>query len=407
MPTGLRVRVKNDASTNPASRDSLGTFLREIGSYNLLTAAEELTLGRQVQARMEIVEPIATEIVRKHELIKVAAIVPTVCLGFDQAVLRSKHGPLDTFSPEVAADVRAAAAALSPEQHKTIRLGHRAKQRMVEANMRLVVAVSKKYYNRGVEPQDLMQEGGVGLMRAVEKFDPGKGYKFSTYAYWWIQQAMTRAVANSSRIIRLPAHVHEKLSKAKSIGRHFVQLFGRYPTTAELALYFAEKNGRLVDDWINRAGTISTVDAAAIASGLPWETVQQHHESIRKAQAAVVNCTSLNAPIARHSPKSEGDDTELSDFIVNESVGPEEVALQIAIAEAAADIMSALGNDSRAIDVIERRFGFGGTQESLGSIGQDYGISRERVRQVENKARRTLERVGKTQYRAHRKLLTD
>ena len=165
--------------------DSIGFYLSSIGRVPLLTAAEEIELAHHVQDMKQLKE-----------------------LPQEDLTSRQKH---------------------------KIRMGKRARDRMMAANLRLVVSVAKKYQNQGLELLDLVQEGAIGLERAVDKFDPAMGYKFSTYAYWWIRQGMTRAIDNSARTIRLPIHISEKLSKMRRITRELSHRFGRQPNRLELA----------------------------------------------------------------------------------------------------------------------------------------------------------------------------
>jgi len=183
------------------SGDSVRAYLRDIGRIPLLSHEEEILLGRKVQRLMEINE-VKTElnVSDKHSLADV--------LGIDYKQLR-----------------------------KELRDGEKAKDKMVTANLRLVVSVAKKYTKRNMELLDIIQEGTIGLVRGVEKFDPGRGYKFSTYAYWWIRQGITRAIAEKSRAIRLPIHVTENLNRLKKAQRELSQLNGEIPNIYELSEY--------------------------------------------------------------------------------------------------------------------------------------------------------------------------
>ncbi|MDP6193366.1 MAG: sigma-70 family RNA polymerase sigma factor, partial [Prochlorococcaceae cyanobacterium ETNP18_MAG_1] len=182
--------VKSTDSQRKRSSDPISWYLATIGRIPLLTPAEEIELGNQVQKMMSLTE----------------------------------DGSIAPDSKE-----------LTSHQRRLIRIGRRSKERMMKANLRLVVSVAKKYQGKGLELLDLIQEGSIGLERAVEKFDPTRGYKFSTYAYWWIRQGMTRAIDNSARTIRLPIHISEKLSKMRRISRELSHRFGRQPNRLELA----------------------------------------------------------------------------------------------------------------------------------------------------------------------------
>jgi RNA polymerase nonessential primary-like sigma factor len=191
----------------PISTDLVRSYLRDIGRVPLLSHEQEITLGRQVQ------DLVALEELEQELAMRAGG---------------SKPDP----------EQLAAAAGLTPQQlRKRLRSGQRAKERMVAANLRLVVSVAKKYTKRNMELLDLIQEGTIGLVRGVEKFDPTRGYKFSTYAYWWIRQGITRAIAEKSRTIRLPIHITETLNKLKKGQRELSQELGRTPTVTELAEY--------------------------------------------------------------------------------------------------------------------------------------------------------------------------
>ena len=198
------------ASTGRASGaevDLVRSYLRDIGRVPLLSHQQEITLGRQVQ-----------------ELMDLEAL---------EAELKDQRG-----GEEVAREEWAKAAGVSAAQLKRkLQAGRRAKERMVAANLRLVVSVAKKYTKRNMELLDLIQEGTIGLVRGVEKFDPTRGYKFSTYAYWWIRQGITRAIAEKSRTIRLPIHITEMLNKLKKGQRELSQELGRTPSVTELASF--------------------------------------------------------------------------------------------------------------------------------------------------------------------------
>jgi RNA polymerase nonessential primary-like sigma factor len=204
-PNPSAVPVRTGSADAVVSTDLVRSYLRDIGRVPLLTHEQEITLGRQVQ-----------ELVAIEEL---------------EQELTMRAGGTAPSQEEVAS-----AAGLTPQVlRKRLRAGRRAKERMVAANLRLVVSVAKKYTKRNMELLDLIQEGTIGLVRGVEKFDPTRGYKFSTYAYWWIRQGITRAIAEKSRTIRLPIHITETLNKLKKGQRELSQLLGRTPTVTELA----------------------------------------------------------------------------------------------------------------------------------------------------------------------------
>jgi RNA polymerase primary sigma factor len=328
--TSLKLAPAAVRSLPPIDGDLVRSYLRDIGRVPLLSHEQEITLGRQVQELMAL-EEIEQEL--------------TLRAG--------GHKP----SPEELA----AAAGLSPAVlRKRLSGGRRAKERMVAANLRLVVSVAKKYPKRNMELLDLIQEGTIGLVRGVEKFDPTRGYKFSTYAYWWIRQGMTRAIDNSARTIRLPIHISEKLSKMRRITRELSHRLGRQPNRLEMSHAMGMAREELED---------------LIAQSAP--------------------CASLDAHARGEEDRSTLGEL-IADPLSNEHFDSMDRLLQ---KEHLGTWLAQL--NGREQNRLKLRFGLEGSEPlTLAEIGRQINVSRERVRQLEAKAIMKLRLMSNMQHAA-------
>ncbi|MEU2300103.1 RNA polymerase sigma factor [Streptomyces antibioticus] len=299
-PEPVEVRPARAAETGSPSSDLFRQYLREIGRIPLLTAAEEVELARRVEAGLFAEE---------------------------------KLGSTPDLDSQLAVDL-----------DRLVVRGRMAKRRLIEANLRLVVSVAKRYVGRGLTMLDLVQEGNLGLIRAVEKFDYARGYKFSTYATWWIRQAMSRALADQARTIRVPVHVVELINRVVRVQRRMLQERGYEPTAEEVA---------------------DQLDLAPERVG----------EVLRLAQE----------PVSLHAPVGEEDDVALGDLIEDgDAASPVESAAFLLLREHLEAVLSTLGERERK--VVQLRYGLvDGRARTLEEIGRIFGVTRERIRQIESK----------------------
>jgi len=305
-------RAEDDAAKSAPTSDPVRMYLKEIGRVPLLSAAEEVDLAKRVEAGLFASEKLTTQRNTSPDFIRELELIE--------------------------------------------RQGQLAKKRLIEANLRLVVSIAKRYVGRGMLFLDLIQEGNLGLIRAVEKFDYTKGYKFSTYATWWIRQAITRAIADQARTIRIPVHMVETINKLIRIQRQLLQDLGREPTPEEIG-----------------------------------EEMEMSPERVREIQKLAQEPVSLETPIGEEEDSNLGDFIEDSDAIV-----PIDAASFILLQEQLDAILHTLSEREKR--VIQLRFGLSdGHPRTLEEVGQEFGVTRERIRQIESKTLSKLRHPSRSQ----------
>jgi RNA polymerase primary sigma factor len=259
-----------------------------------------------------------------------------------------------------------------------VRRGAAAQQRLTQANLRLVVSVAKRYLGRGMNFLDLIQEGNIGLLRAVQKFDHELGYKFSTYATWWIRQAISRAIADQARTIRIPVHMVESINRQVRVQRKLAQELGREPSPEEVALemdFLVPEDRRAIEEALR---TDRPVDPELQRR---WQRAAQKVQRITRVS---------QEPMSLEMPVGQEENSYLGDFIEDENLpGPADAASHQLLREQMQDILGQLSQRER--EVLEMRFGLtDGTSRTLEEVGQYFGVTRERIRQIEAKALRKL-----------------
>ena len=313
---------KDSKKNRKSSKDIVGSYFQDIIRIPLLTAEEEIHLAKKVQQRMSL-------LAIKEELSKKLQRQPTLKEWSDQTQLSDL------------------------ELLEQIDRGQRAKQKMIAANLRLVVTIAKKYQKRNLDFLDLIQEGTLGLERAVDKFKPALGYKFSTYAYWWIRQGITRAISQQSRTIRLPIHITEKLNKIKRIQRELSQKLGHNPTATEIAEVLEVKPSQ-IRDYLSLARKPMSLDVRV----------------------------------------GEEQNTELKDLLEDNSFSPEDFVMEESLQQTIKDLLSKLSSQQQ--EILSLRYGLmDGKELTLNQVSQRMGISRQRVLQLQRQALAFLRRYGK------------
>jgi len=350
------VRIEVDLLKAPTN-DPVRMYLKEIGKVPLLNAAQEVDLARRIEAgefSTALQRTIETEAKPdpkrlRHVVEKVWQVREHQLTAFGKVEGIGREKIAKSFRPKTDGE-------MEEWLHRVERDGQLAKKKLIEANLRLVVSIAKRYVGRGMLFLDLIQEGNLGLIRAVEKFDYSKGYKFSTYATWWIRQAITRAIADQARTIRIPVHMVETINKLVRVQRQLLQDLGREPTPNEI--------GKVM--------------------GIPAERVRE----IQKVS---------QEPVSLETPIGEEEDSHLGDFIEDsDAVVPVDAASFILLQEQLESVLHTLSE--REKKVIQLRFGLiDGHPRTLEEVGREFGVTRERIRQIESKTLSKLRHPSRSQ----------
>ena len=356
--TGIRLPREDDILRAPTN-DPVRMYLKEIGKVPLLTAAQEVDLAMRIEGgefatALIVVVDEADKVDQKH----FKRVVESVCMIREHQLDPEKRLKNEGIGREKVS--RAYKPKMRVELVDFVRRverdGQLAKKKLIEANLRLVVSIAKRYVGRGMLFLDLIQEGNLGLIRAVEKFDYSKGYKFSTYATWWIRQAITRAIADQARTIRIPVHMVETINKLVRVQRQLLQDLGREPVPEEI-------------------GKVMGVGADKV------------REILKVSQE----------PVSLETPIGEEEDSHLGDFIEDsEAVVPIDAASFILLQEQLESVLHTLSE--REKKVIQLRFGLlDGHPRTLEEVGREFGVTRERIRQIESKTLSKLRHPSRSQ----------
>ncbi|MFZ1757215.1 MAG: RNA polymerase sigma factor [Caldilineaceae bacterium] len=338
-------KVIEDVAEISQVLDPVRMYLREIGRHALLTAEEEVSLAKRIELGLAATETLKTQ--NGHGDLLDA---PIEDIDFDE-LDRLRH---------------------------LVRDGKLAQDQLAQSNLRLVVSVAKRYTGRGLNFQDLIQEGNVGLLRAVEKFDHSLGFKFSTYATWWIRQAISRAIADQARTIRIPVHMVETINRQIRVLRRLQQELSREPTAEEIALEMEFLEPKDVED-IRKA----------LRAGIELDQALQHQ--LERASTKVQRIQRLSRePISLDTPVGSEENSYLGDFIEDDSLpGPVDAASRRLLKEQMGEILDQLAERERQVLIM--RFGLeDGISRTLEDVGKEFKVTRERVRQIEAKALRKL-----------------